>query len=103
MIDMPVNKVMGLNPSKSQGKLVLAMTLDKVGVLVQEGGGALPDGPGTGGGEPCFGVGGGEAAVVGGDEVAALHGGDLGEVVVPGVGIDSAGALLVEPKELPPA
>lgn len=34
MFDMPVNKIMGLNPSKSQGKLVLAMTLDKVGVLV---------------------------------------------------------------------
>jgi hypothetical protein len=64
------------------------------------GGGAFPASPFLGGGAPHGRVLAGEASIVGPEHVIALGLGDVGQIWLPGVGIEDGCTALVKPVDL---
>jgi len=96
-----VHEVVAFDAREGQREGVLAAAGDVVGILMQETGGALPDGPCTRGLEPDTRILAGQPTMVGADEVAAFHLGNRREVMLPRIRIERAAAVLIEPLQLP--
>ena len=92
-----VTSVAYLNARKDVSELIAGVAGDEVWVSDELGGGALPDAPRLGSSRPNVAVVAGQALVVRGNEVATLLRRDRLQVALPSVGVDEAGALLVEP------
>ena len=99
----PVDEVVGFDGGQGDGEVFRSELLRALRIRSQETGGALPDGPRPGRGQPGVAVAPGEPPVVRRKQVVALPDGNRLEKTRPLIRVDFAGAVLIEPVNLLPA
>ena len=92
-----VYKVVGFNPRHGNGHMGVGKTLDYLIVTRESGAASLPDGPGFSRGHALKVIVSGEATIKGCDHIAALALWYHLAVLLPVLGEDTAGTVLIEP------